>query len=115
MASIISTVIGLPLFVLGLLLLKRGRWPRRVGDAPHCRFCEYSLIGLTSDRCPECGSAISPRTIVHGQRVRRPDLAFGGIGMIAASLLLAAPIAIHITRSINWYRATPTFMLLRQA
>jgi len=29
-------------------------------EEPHCTECGYLLIGLTSDRCPECGTIINP-------------------------------------------------------
>lgn len=28
-------------------------------EEPRCPSCDYLLIGLTSDRCPECGSAVA--------------------------------------------------------
>ena len=31
-------------------------------EEPRCPTCEYLLYGLTSDRCPECGSAIAGKT-----------------------------------------------------
>lgn len=31
---------------------------RRASESPICTRCAYSLIGLISDRCPECGSII---------------------------------------------------------
>ena len=31
-------------------------------EEPRCPTCEYLLFGLTSDRCPECGSAIASKT-----------------------------------------------------
>jgi len=35
-------------------------------EEPHCSECGYLLIGLTSDRCPECGTAIHPAAPVQG-------------------------------------------------
>ena len=43
-------VCGLILLPFGLVFLKIGLWPRRQGDAPHCRKCGYNLTGLESAR-----------------------------------------------------------------
>ncbi len=64
--------VGCVLFICGL----RGR---RVGDEPRCRKCGYNLTGLTSERCPECGTAASGKNVVVGIRRRR---------VLAPSLLL---------------------------
>jgi len=50
----------------------------RRGDEPHCPACAYLLIGIRSERCPECGTPISAANIVNGQRTRRKGLAFSG-------------------------------------
>lgn len=52
-------------------LLHRGLRGTRVGDEPRCRKCDYRLDGLTSQQCPECGTTISDKTVVHGTRVVR--------------------------------------------
>jgi hypothetical protein len=31
--------------------------PVPFADSPHCRTCGYNLTGLTSNRCPECGTS----------------------------------------------------------
>ena len=89
--NLILLMLSLPLLVGGTVLLKRGRWPRRVGTEPRCRACEYSLVGLTSDRCPECGSAISARTTVRGQRIRQPGMVWGGAGLIFTEMTCVSP------------------------
>ncbi|MDB5322022.1 MAG: hypothetical protein JWN40_3653 [Phycisphaerales bacterium] len=80
-----STILAGPLF-LGILLvhvaaflIRYGWFPRGTGKAPHCRRCGYSLEGIQTDRCPECGNFLTSRTIVKGRRVRRKSLAFLGI------------------------------------
>lgn len=41
----------------------------REGVRPRCPSCGYDLTGITSDACPECGSAIDPdRVYMSGVR-----------------------------------------------
>lgn len=82
---------GLASFILGVILLGCALWVRRRGDAPHCRCCGYNLTNLTSDRCPECGTPLSDKTVARGARERRPFLAIVGLSIC---LLAAVP----------WYR-----------
>ena len=98
--------------LLGLILLKRGVWPRRTGATPHCGGCGYILQGLALSgdaRCPECGRSVArPRDVVHGRRHRR-----GGLAVTGAALLLAGIAAGVISfrtdfRTINWYAYKPT-------
>ena len=65
------------LAIAGLLLLRRAWCPRRSGATPHCRRCDY-ILTQNQNRCPECGSPISPSTLVTGDRHRRPALALLG-------------------------------------
>ena len=47
----ISTVVGIiAAIVCGV------RWKRQTDK---CEHCSYSLVGLTSDKCPECGHTVS--------------------------------------------------------
>ena len=92
------------LLLVAIFLLKRGLWPRRQGDAPHCRKCGYNLTGLESGRCPECGVAAGPKTIVRGRRCRRPlEIVVGMMyaGLASAPLYMAA-------RQVDWYPYYPT-------
>jgi hypothetical protein len=41
-----------------VIILLRARAERR-SERLRCRSCGYLLVGLESDRCPECGNAIS--------------------------------------------------------
>ncbi len=57
--------------VAGVLLVIFGLRGKRVGREPRCARCAYDLTGLTSDRCPECGSTIGPKTTQKGLWRRR--------------------------------------------
>lgn len=92
----------------GAISLWFGLWPRRRGDVPHCRRCDYNLTGIESARCPECGSELSAETIVHGERRRRPWLIAVGLTAVAAGLASFALAARHV----DWYRFTPTSWVL---
>jgi hypothetical protein len=107
-------VIGLLLLTLqGVILIKAGFWPRRRGSEPYCRACGYLLIGIDSQRCPECGTVLSPSAIVHGQRRRRLGLGWGGVVMVLPLAAMLGSFAIHQFPAINWYHYEPTFLVMR--
>ena len=105
--------LGIPAFVLGTALFIAGYWPRRRGDSPYCRRCGYSLIGLESSRCPECGTELADHTIVRGERIRRPWVFRPGIVLALAGVFL---LSIHFTGALNridWYQYRPATWLVR--
>ncbi len=93
---------GVALLVLGVLMMRRGLWPRRRGDEPRCGTCDYNLTGITSNRCPECGSATAPENVVYGQRHRRPMPALAGAGMIAAAACALVLLLFPQVRRLIW-------------
>ncbi|HMB95693.1 MAG TPA: hypothetical protein VKK61_06605 [Tepidisphaeraceae bacterium] len=99
---------------MGIILLDRGLRSRRIGQEPHCRRCDYLLIGLSSNCCPECGAELSRRNIVHGNKRNQASVAWIG----AAALVLGLTMAIGvITAGIvlpNFYHYLPTFILMRE-
>jgi hypothetical protein len=101
------------LIVLGAILFFRGLRPKRKGDDPHCRRCDYSLVGLETDRCPECGSILSPAAIIRGQRHRRPRLIWCGAIALLLGLATMIPLASPRVRNPPWYHYKPTFMVMR--
>jgi hypothetical protein len=99
------------LLVISLWLLLKNR--RTVGTQPQCRKCDYLLIGLSSDRCPECGTPITPKSIVHGARQRRPGrIAAGCMGIALAVGTVWQPTRIFV-QTTNFYQWKPTFMVMR--
>ena len=101
------------LLVPGVILLKRGFWPRRRGEEPRCRACGYLLIGIESERCPECGAFLSPLAIVHGRRHRRHILGWAGVVMLLLFAGLLFPYLTGAFGDINWYHFKPTFWVMR--
>ena len=84
--TMVSELIGsglLALLDVGLLIaarrLIRNRGQRVIGGSdPHCRDCNYLLVSLQSDRCPECGTLLTATNIVHGERSRGIGSLIGG-------------------------------------
>lgn len=97
----------------GVVLLRAGLRRRRRGLTPHCARCDYNLTGLVSDRCPECGTAVSESPIVFGELHRRPGL------IVLGGLLFALTALYFIAASrggqVDWYRHYPTLLVLRDA
>jgi len=103
----------LPLIILGGILLKRSIWPRRRGTEPQCGGCGYLLIGLLSQRCPECGVELSPTNIVHGRRDRRVALAILGLVLLLIGLGGPAMMLSDQVGKIQWYHFKPAFLVMR--
>ncbi len=103
--------IGLQMLVLLIVLLAAGfvafrmlRRPRRQGQTPHCARCDYNLTGLTSERCPECGTEMIAANVVYGELVRRPLSKVAAWICVAALGFVLAQWAWHY----NWYQIRPT-------
>jgi hypothetical protein len=111
MGPTVHLAIGLKLLILlavvlvgGVLFARMLLRPRRRGTTPHCLRCDYNLTGLTSDRCPECGTQITPASIVYGERIRRPWSKAAAVALVAVLLI---PV-VQWARNYNWYRMKPT-------
>ena len=106
-----SVVIGfffLCLLIVGFILLFKGLWPRRIGNAPFCRKCGYNLTGLTGIKCSECGSVLKDKGVVYGERPKRK-------GLIVAGALCCFPLLLFVgtlLADVNCYQFMPTFMLI---
>lgn len=57
----------LVLSVMACAYLYHKLFVERVGDELFCGTCGYALTGLASDRCPECGNAITETNTAQGQ------------------------------------------------
>jgi hypothetical protein len=98
--------------VLGGSLLYIGRG-RRVGDDPHCRKCDYLLRGLSSERCPECGSLLSPAAIVYGEPRRRWKTFLAGLLVLLLVGILIIGGGVDQLQNVDWYHYKPTYVVLR--
>src|SRR5258706_3467735 len=103
----ITAIVG-SIALVGLCLLKIGRWPRRRGNGRYCRSCEYNLSGLTSARCPECGAELSVQTEVTGERRRRAGLAWIGALLLIISLAGLGMVWWGPLKQVDWYRYKPS-------
>jgi hypothetical protein len=98
--------LGIATALLGVLLIRRGRFPRRRGTTPHCRGCDYDLTGIDATRCPECGRELTEKSIVRGERHRRPRLTVAGAILLLLGLGLCTVNV--VARSPDVYRYKPT-------
>jgi hypothetical protein len=102
------------LLVFGVVLLLRSWWPGRSGLTRHCRRCGYNVDAIQSERCPECGSPLTPTGVVQGQRHRRPRVALLSMVFLVIGLAIGAMLAEHRwLGKIDWYYYRPFSWLLR--
>jgi hypothetical protein len=96
----------------GLWLVWRGRWPRRVGQTPHCAHCDYILTGLSgAERCPECGSSLAGRGTTYGEYPRRKGLDW--VGLLLVVLTIAFMAAAGPLSRVQWYHYRPFGWVLK--
>lgn len=103
------------LFLVGLVLFGIGMNGRRVGQEPRCLSCDYDLTGITSNQCPECGSAIGPTTVVAGRFQRRRGLLIISVVLIGVSGAGFLGLASVVGRKIDLSRHYPLVYLLYRA
>ena len=105
-------LLGALIASVGVAMALRARRGLRRGDRPHCRRCDYSLVGIASDHCPECGTPLTTQNIVRGQRVRRPGLMAGGgaVALVGVAVLVAGGTA--AADRVDWYRLKPAAWLI---
>jgi hypothetical protein len=95
----IQTAVG----VAGVLLVIFGLRGKRTGREPRCARCAYDLTGLTSDRCPECGVTIGPKTTRQGLWRRRTGCLLAGASLL---ILEVASVAV-LFRSMDLLARAP--------
>jgi hypothetical protein len=105
-------VVNVALLPAGVIFLKRGLWPKRSGDEPHCPQCGYLLIGIAAKNCPECGTPISGAKIVFGQRHRQFGVAATGGAILVFPCFVLVGLLVHGLSIVPWYHYKPTFMVI---
>lgn len=100
---------------LGVILFVRGLRGRKEGDEPRCGKCSYNLTGIASQRCPECGTFLTARPLVHGHRIRHPAAVAVGALLLLVSLGRGAQLGYGMGRQINWYNYRPFAWALKEA
>lgn len=71
---------ALPGAVLAAILPPKDKTPAFVDDHCRCQFCGYSLEGLRTDRCPECGKFSPPARAIPHALHRPKSLGFVALG-----------------------------------
>lgn len=109
-------LIGVPLILLGIALLRRGGWSRRTGDTPYCRACGYNLTGLGGSCCPECGADTAAKSaVVVGERQRRPYKVLAGVACVILGFYLTRQSINDPTARAAWNRYKPLWCLVRES
>lgn len=93
---------------LAVVLLRQARRSARTGTTPRCAKCSYNLTGLSSQRCPECGTELTAGTIVYGDFRRSWSRMILG----CVCLAIAAIGYLGAIRSVDWYQLRPTTWLI---
>ncbi len=107
-------IFGLVFLLIGLACLRFGLWPARLGSDPHCAECNYNLTGLTSNRCPECGTFLAPDAVRRGRRHRRTPLAVVGALSIITGVSVLGTFGYAASANVKWQQYYPTWWLLRE-
>ena len=100
------------ILAVGGLWLALGRRRRRPTGEPRCAHCDYILIGLPSNRCPECGTLIDGPGALRGQRRRSRVRTATGVLLVAASPVCSWNPVARWQQSIYWYHYRPASMLM---
>lgn len=114
---------GLILVVGQFLFLFRWRFAPRRGDTPYCRKCQYNLtgvVGATHDpaaapaantRCPECGTELTDRGILRGERDRRRWVLIVGLLGTLIGFSAIACFVTGVAAKVDVYAQLPTSWL----
>ena len=116
----VGTLIGVAIYLLiflgGLRAFILGFRGRKIDNHPLCAMCRFDLTGLPDDQqaCPECGTRLSPKTIVQGNRQRQKKRMLIGAVMMLVVIGLCVPNAIRIAGQVHWLSKAPTWYLRSQ-
>jgi hypothetical protein len=94
----------------GVLLVRRGYFPRRTGRTVHCPRCDYDVRRIGPMWCPECGNDLLVTGVTRGDR--RPNRALGRLGVV----LILLPLGIGARESyrrVDWYSYRPAGTVIR--
>lgn len=112
MTPCIASVLMLILVILGMRLVITGWRARCELEYPHCRRCGYNLTGLTSSRCPECGTHLTSGTVVQGWRRADGRRIGRGVLLIVIAGAVFGVSQIPFVRHFSRLSLRPTAVLL---
>ena len=104
----VSLTLATVLIVLG--------WRGRIrGAGPHCRRCQYSLIGVSSAVCPECGLDLLETNIQSGEWKRRPVMLGFGVLLFLPTLAIVGGTFWAARSQYKWEPYLPASWLILSA
>jgi hypothetical protein len=102
----------IPIVAMASVFLVSKRSKRR-GNSPHCKSCDYLLVNLTSDRCPECGALIGPGNVVYGEPRWQKRTVFAWTTGSILAIVLNGSVLQPWLQHIDWRKHEPTSFLLK--
>jgi hypothetical protein len=99
----------------GVVLLVFGLRGRKIDDFPYCRKCRYNLTGLTSDRCPECGTVLTTSNVTIGLRRRSRRLLLVGLLIMIGCGIPLGVWGWKALRTVDWYSKKPARWVIADA
>ncbi|QQE13177.1 hypothetical protein JD969_06865 [Planctomycetota bacterium] len=121
--AMVILIVFMCLLVLGLLMVVKGLWGRRVDDHPICSACRYDLSGMKVDlrnvskregeACAECGADLGRKLgVIVGHRKKRKWMLGFGVMVLMVGLLGGGVIGGGVMKLSAAHKVKPTWLLV---